>query len=101
MKHLCNCGEIVNAEGNSLLIATCPNCGMYYLYKSELIHPHNEEQLLKDIQSKVHSHKEVVEELLLDDEVTPYIYIPDDEKFEDKDDEEMPVKVKPRAAKRR
>jgi len=35
MKHLCDCGEIVEAEG-SPLIATCPHCGSYYLYPEQI-----------------------------------------------------------------
>ena len=99
MKHLCNCGEIVDADGDFMKIATCPNCGMYYIYANEIVHPHNESdnKLLKEIQSKVHSHKEVVDELLLDDEVTPFIYGSEETIVDD----EAPVKVKPRPAKRR
>ena len=95
MKHLCNCGEIVEAEGDNLLIADCPNCGKYYLYLDELLTPLDESKLLKEIQSKVHSHKEVLEELLLDDDVIPFVY---GETVEPISEE---VKVKPRAAKRR
>jgi len=93
MKHLCNCGEIVEADGKSLLIATCPNCGMYYIYADEIVHPHND-RLLKDIQSKVHpTHAIVVEE-----DARPFIA----EELKDIPcDMTEPVKVKPRAAKRR
>lgn len=102
MKHLCNCGEIVEAEGDNLLIADCPNCGKYYLYASEVNTPLDENKLLKEIQSKVHSHKEVLEELLLDDDVTSFVY--QDTHLEQNDAVEEVndvVKVKPRAAKRR
>lgn len=101
MKHLCSCGEIVEAEGDSLLVADCPNCGKYYIYTSEVLTPLDESKLLKEIQSKVHSHKEVLEELLLDEELTPFQPLPISHEDILEDDEEMPVKVKPRAAKRR
>ena len=38
MKHICDCGEIVEAEG-SPLIATCPHCGSYYLYPEQVRTP--------------------------------------------------------------
>lgn len=72
---------------------------MYYLYASEVNTPLNEENLLKNIQSKVHSHKEVLEELLLDDDVAPYVYHSEENDVVEEVNDI--VKVKPRAAKRR
>lgn len=39
MKHRCSCGEIVEAEGEGLLVATCINCGSYYIYQNEIVDP--------------------------------------------------------------
>ena len=94
MKHLCNCGEIVDADGDFMKIATCPNCGMYYIYANEIVHPHNdsENNLLKEIQSKVHSTHNIV----VEDDAIPYVR--EVEKIEPSQEE---VKVKPRPCKRR
>ena len=94
MKHLCNCGEIVNAEGDVLKIATCKNCGTYYIYAHEIVPPYSEdESLLKDIHSKVHStHNVVVEE-----DARPFIK----EEIKELPITDEPTKVKPRQAKRR
>ena len=94
MKHLCNCGEIVNAEGDVLKIATCKNCGTYYIYAHEIVPPYEkDESLLKDIHSKVHStHNVVVEE-----DARPFIK----EEIKELPVTDEPTKVKPRQAKRR
>lgn len=42
MKHQCDCGQIVEAEGGNLLVATCINCGSYYIYAHEIRIPHEE-----------------------------------------------------------
>lgn len=42
MKHQCDCGQIVEAEGENLLVATCINCGSYYIYAHEIRIPHEE-----------------------------------------------------------
>ena len=52
MKHLCNCGEIVEVGGEFTKIANCPNCGMYYV--DHIVHPH-EQELLREIEGKVHA----------------------------------------------
>lgn len=94
MKHLCNCGEIVDAEGDVLKVATCKNCGSYYIYAHEIVSPLEEdESLLKDIHSKVHStHNIVVEE-----DARPFIK----EEIKELPITDEPTKVKPRQAKRR
>ena len=94
MKHLCSCGEIVNAEGDVLKIATCKNCGTYYIYAHETVPPYEkDESLLKDIHSKVHStHNIVVEE-----DARPFIK----EEIKELPITDEPTKVKPRQAKRR
>lgn len=44
MKHLCDCGQIVEAEGENLLVATCINCGSYYIYAHEIREPKAKEE---------------------------------------------------------
>lgn len=58
MKHLCSCGEVVDAQGDGILkIATCKNCGTYYVYNHQIVEPkeeHSSEEVLKEeIEHKV------------------------------------------------
>lgn len=46
MKHQCDCGQIVEAEGDNLLVATCINCGSYYLYRHEIREPKKVEEVI-------------------------------------------------------
>ncbi len=52
MRHLCECGEWVDAVGEgTVLNVNCPNCGNYYLFAHKINNP--ELRLKAEIESKV------------------------------------------------
>ena len=55
LKHLCSCGEVVEAKGDTVLLTVgCPNCGTYCIFTHQIINPHKKEEVLKEeIEHKV------------------------------------------------